>query len=174
MTKFALLVTSLLILSGCSSEAPNVERSAPATCELPDVVAAFDAQVPGTKYIPTDWQPAAGTDLAAVYDAGGIACSYGIQEAEVGGTVLWAPASDELWNERSAIWQRDGQSAIDIEGVEEDAAFILQDGTSADEMHLWVINLLIDGIWIQIGATFLQDVQEASEIIEAAISATEK
>ena len=141
-------------------------------CEIESVIAAFEAQVSGSRYVPTDWEPAAGTDLAAVYDAGGIACSYGIQVAEVGGTVMWAPASDSLWVERSKIWQADGLTAIDLEGVDEQAAFILQDGTSADEMHLWKINLLIDGIWIQIGATFLQTVEEASGIIAAAVEAT--
>lgn len=136
-------------------------------------MAAFDAQVAGSSYVPTEWQPGEGTDLATAIDAGGIACSYGIQVAEVGGTILWAPADNELWASRSIEWQEYGQTPIDLDGVDEEAAFILQEGTAADEMHVWTINLLIDGIWIQIGATFLQTVDEASEIIAAAVAATE-
>lgn len=171
MKRIVSLLLAALLLTSCSSES-ETKRAVPTNCEIDDVIKAFDQQVAGSRYVPTDWQPAAGTDLAAVYDAGGIACSYGIQVAEVGGTVLWAPASDSLWAERSKIWQADGLTAIDLEGVEEQAAFILQDGTSADEMHVWKINLLIDGIWIQIGATFLQTVEEASGIIASAVEAT--
>ncbi len=174
MKIFALALTALLLISGCSNEESTLTRIVPSDCEFADVISAFDEQVTGAKYIPTQWEPAEGTDLAAVYDAGGIACSYGIQEAEVGGTIMWAPADkNELWAERAAQWQASGQTAIDLEGVDETAAFILQEGTSADEMHVWTINILNDGIWIQIGATFLQTVDEASAIIDAAIAATE-
>lgn len=179
MRKLTALFASLLLLTGCSSagnssaEEEATARVVPQSCEIADVVAAFDQQVEGSAYVPTEWQPSEGTDLATALDAGGIACSYGIQVAEVGGTILWAKIDDETWTSRTLEWQEYGQTAIDLAGVDEDAAFILQEGTSADEMHVWTINLLIDGIWIQIGATFLQTVDEASEIISAAISATE-
>jgi len=163
---------SITLLTGCSS-AVTAARDVPTNCEIEGVVSAFNDQVSGSKYVPTEWDPMEGTDLKAVYDAGGIGCSYGIQVAEVGGTVLWAPASESLWAERSKIWQEDGLTAIDLDGVDEQAAFILQEGTSADEMHVWKINLLVDGIWIQVGATFLQTVDEATGIIAAAIEATE-
>ena len=172
MKKFVIVLASLLIVTGCVS-GDELTRTVPRDCEIAKVVEAFDQQVAGSKFVPTDWEPMEGTDLKAVYDAGGIACSYGIQVAEVGGTVLWAPASDSLWAERSEIWQGDGMTAIDLAGVDEQAAFILQEGTSADEMHVWKINLLVDGIWIQVGATFLQTVDEAAGIIEAAVEATE-
>jgi len=47
----------------------------------------------------------------------------------------------------------------------------LQDGTAADEMHVWRINLLIHGVWIQVGASFLQTLDEALPIIKASIAA---
>lgn len=173
MKIFALLLSSVVLLSGCSSEDSAIDREVPLSCEIEGVIAAFDAQVEGSAYVPTDWQPGEGTDLAAAIDSGGIACSYGIQVAEVGGTILWGYADDDLWATRSAEWQEYGQTPIDLVGFDEEAAFILQEGTSADEMHVWTINLLIDGIWIQVGATFLQTVEEANEIIAAAIAATE-
>ena len=67
-----------------------------------------------------------------------------------------------------------GETPIDLPGIEEVAAFILQDGTSADEMHVWRINLLIHGVWIQVGASFLQTLDEALPIIEASIAAINK
>lgn len=179
MKLISLLFASALLISGCSSdetastEAPTVTRTVPASCEIDGVISAFDDQVEGSAYVPTEWEPAEGTDLDAALSSGGIACTYGIQIAEVGGTILWAPANDELWAERSADWIEYGQTEINLEGFEEDAAYILQEGTSADEMHVWTINLLIDGIWIQVGATFLQTIEEANPIIEAAIAATE-
>lgn len=179
MKTLSALVASLLLLSGCSSAGSSssteesVSRTVPQSCEVEGVIAAFDEQVEGSAYVPTEWQPSEGTDLAAALDAGGIVCSYGIQVAEVGGTVMWVPADDELWANRSTEWQGYGHIPVDLEGVEEDEAFILQEGTSADEMHVWMINFLIDGIWIQIGATFLQTVEEASGLIAAAIAATE-
>lgn len=172
MKLFASLI-ALLLLAGCSSSEEGTFRSAPFDCDLDSVISAFAEQVPGSDYIPTDWEPADGTDLATIYDAGGIACSYGIGEAEVGGTVMWANIDSDTWTERSIQWISSGFTPIDLEGFDESAAFVLKEGTSADEMHVWVINLLIDGLWIHVGATFLQDVEEANGIIAAAIEATE-
>jgi hypothetical protein len=50
----------------------------------------------------------------------------------------------------------------------------LQDGTSADEMHVWRINVLIRGVWIQVGASFLQNLDEALPIIKASIAAIDQ
>jgi hypothetical protein len=36
-------------------------------------------------------------------------------------------------------------------------------------MHVWAINLLINDVWIQVGASFLQNVDEALPIVQAAI-----
>lgn len=43
----------------------------------------------GFVLIDTMWNPMPDTELAAALTAGGVACSYGIQEAEVGATLLW-------------------------------------------------------------------------------------
>jgi len=174
------LIAFLAFLTGCGSNAQvttptpsptNAERIVPANCELPDVVAAFARVIPPSKYIPTKWTPAEGTDLAAALNSGGIACSYGDQDAEVGGTVLWAPAI--AWKEREAIWKSEGMEFVDIPNVDESSAYKLPDGaTSADGMPAWKVNLLINGIWIQLGAAFIQSWNEATPIINAAIDAT--
>jgi hypothetical protein len=174
-----LILLSALLLSSCSSETTSVDSGAekeaagkvPANCELTDVINEFAAQVPGSKYVPTDWQPSPDTDLDAALNNQGIACTYGIQVAEVGGTILWASNSDNVWEIRKQSWIDAGQTAIDLPDTDETEAYILQEGTSADEMHVWQINLLIRGVWIQVGASFLQNLDEALPIIKASVEA---
>jgi hypothetical protein len=176
------LIISILLLTSCSAggdvvsseESETIIGKAPATCEIAGVISEFDAQVPGSKFVPTDWQPFPGTDLDAALTNQGIACTYGIQVAEVGGTILWASNTNNVWDERKQSWIEVGETPIDLPGIEEVAAYILQDGTAADEMHVWRINLLIHGVWIQVGASFLQTLDEALPIIKASIAAIVK
>jgi len=122
--------------------------------------------VEGSIFIDTPWEPAAGTDLAAAFDAGGIVCSCGIQEAEVGATVMWSTA--EAFESRRTQWQADGQQAVSVSGADE--AWALQE-TTGSEQHLWALNILSGGLWIHIGATFLPDVESATALVSAAIAA---
>lgn len=176
MRKTLVAAVSLILLTGCASSTPEAsdgkmaQLTPPASCEQELVVQAFADQVEGSRYVPTDWQPSPGTDLFDVYEAGGIACTYGIQVAEIGGTVMWASNVDNLWDRKKTEWLEQGQVQIDLPGINETDAVILKEGsTSADEMHVWVINLLINDVWIQVGATFLQNVDEALPIVQAAI-----
>ena len=172
-----------VFLSGCGSSekpvtpatpSPSVaERIVPTTCELPDVNAAFALVIPPSQYIPTEWKPAAGTDLYEAINAGGRACTYGDQNAEVGGTVIWALDKNDLWKSRVAQWQKEGMVRVEIPNIDEMDAYRLPDGaTSADGMPAWRVNLLIHGVWIQFGAAFIQSWDEATPIIRAAINAT--
>jgi hypothetical protein len=106
-------------------------------------------------------------------DNNGIACTYGIQVAEVGGTVLWTANAESIWEQRKASWIEFGETPIDLPGIDETAAYVLIEGTESGEMHVWKINLLINDVWIQVGASFFQDVEEALPIIKAAIVATQ-
>ena len=184
MKKVIVLLVASLSLTACGSAAkdsqpkptdtPNsvTHYKVPTTCELPEVNSAFAKIIPPSKYIPTKWQPATGTDLYSVINSGGIACSYGDQEAEVGGTVMWAQNVNGLWNSRIEQWKKDGMVSVDIPGVDETAAYKLPDGaTAADGLPAWRINLLIGDIWIQLGAGFIQSWNEATPIIQAAINA---
>ena len=154
------------------SQTDNTIYIVPTSCKLDGVNAAFAKIIPPSKYIATKWQPAPGTDLYAAINGGGIACSYGDQEAEVGGTILWALNKNGLWDSRVAQWKKDGLVAVDIPGVNESAAYKLPDGaTSADNLPAWRVNLLIGNLWIQLGAAFIQSLDEATPIIKAAIAA---
>lgn len=173
------LILMTALLAGCTSSATDIATEGietvagkvPTNCEIPEVISEFNAQVPGSKFVPTEWQPSPNTDLAAAINNEGIACTYGIQVAEVGGTILWASNSKNVWEERKQSWIDAGETPIDLPGIKETSAYILQEGTSADEMHVWRINLLIRGVWIQVGASFLQNLDEALPIIKAAVVA---
>ena len=178
MKIFLSLIASLSLITACGStgaenQSEIAKGKVPASCEIPEVVAEFAAQVPESKFVPTDWQPLPDTDLAAVLDNNGIACAYGIQVAEVGGTVLWTANATNIWEQRKASWTEFGETPIDLPGIDETAAYVLKDGTESGEIHVWKINLLINDVWIQVGASFFQDVEEALPIIKAAIVATQ-
>jgi len=127
-------------------------------------------RITDAKYIETQWEPAEGTDLYAAYNAGGIACTYGLQEAEVGTTILWAPDNKILFSELSPNWVSSGQKEIDLPGIEEEAAYYLSEGIEGQgEYHIWSVNLLINGSWIQVGATFFNSIDDAIPVIKAAI-----
>lgn len=180
MKRLSVLICALLLLTACGNSATEVTiddagietvGKIPTTCELDGVNSAFAKIIPPSKYIPTEWTPAEGTDLAAALNTGGIACSYGDADAEVGGTVIWGPSS--AWAEREEVWKTEGMELVDIPNIDEIAAYKLPDGsTSADGMPAWRVNLLINGIWIQLGAAFIQSFDEATPIIQAAIDAT--
>jgi hypothetical protein len=173
MKKTAILLAGLLFLTACSNDpesttAPQLP-SVPSDCTKTKVLAAFPEKVPNPKFINTDWEPSEGTDLYSAYNAGGIACSYGIQEAEIGATILWAPDNQILFEERSKEWIAAGQKELDLPDFDEEKAYVLTEGTEGQgEFHVWAINYLIDGVWIQVGATFLGSIDEAMPIVEAA------
>jgi hypothetical protein len=175
---FSGVLICAIILSGCAQETEQAQESkllAPTTCELPEIVKAFDDQVKGSVYVPTQWEPSEGTDLYDAINNGGIACTYGIQVAEVGGTVLFAALTQDQWDAKKSVWTGFGQTPIDLPGLNESDALILKEGTEADaEMHVWAINLYIQGVWISVNASFLQNVEEAMPIINAAVSSLKK
>jgi hypothetical protein len=177
-----ILLSSALFLSACSSTEPVdtpsptptvAERVVPSSCELPTVNSAFALIIPPSQYIPTEWKPAAGTDLYEAINAGGIACTYGDLNAEVGGTLIWAIDKNDLWNKRVVEWQKEGMVRVEIPNIDERDAYKLPDGaTGVDGMPVWRVNLLIHGVWIQLGAAFIQSWDEATPILRAAINST--
>lgn len=141
----------------------------PTTCPIDAMLPTMNQYVEGSFFIDTPWEPAPNTDLAAAINAGGVACSYGIQEAEVSATILWAPA-ENTFAERRTQWLTDGQRQVEIAGTDE--AWALEE-VNGEERHLWTLNLLVDDVWISINATFLPDLSEAQPLIDAVIAATQ-
>lgn len=154
----------LSVLAGCSSQS----ATAPTSCPQDEFTAAVQEYVPNAQFIDTPWEPAPGTDLEAVLNSGGVACTYGLQEAEIGTTVMWAQGTD-LFTSRENQWEQDGYSRVTIDGTDTAWALVEEAGV---ESHLWILNLLVDDVWIQINATFLRDVASADDLIAAAIAVT--
>jgi len=176
--KSALLLILSLLLASCSSQqevaAPELP-SVPSNCTDTEVLESILPRIAEAKYIETEWEPAEGTDLYAAYNAGGIACTYGLQEAEVGATILWAPDNKSLFSELTPSWVGFGQKEIDLPGIEEDAAYYLSEGIEGQgEYHIWSVNLLINGAWIQVGATFFNSLEDAIPVIKAAIDSLQR
>lgn len=176
----AMALALILVLTGCAkttvaTDINAVTYSSPKNCELESLIAAFDTLVPGSKYVPTQWQPAKDTDLYDAYAADGIACSYGIQSAEIGGTIMWAKISEQTWESKKVAWLENNQIVIDIPGVNESSATSLKLGsTGADNKPTWAVNLYVNDVWIQVVASFIQSLDQAMPIIEAAIESLEK
>jgi hypothetical protein len=161
--KGGLSFCALVVLVACGANSET--RSIPEECPQGEFLATFQEYVPNSTFIETDWEPVPSTDLEAVLNANGLACSYGPQEAEVGATVLWANGAD-LFDARSEQWAADGHQQVEIVGTDE--AWALIEETEV-ERHLWSVNMLVDGVWIGINATFLSDLVEARALIDAAI-----
>lgn len=171
MKRISIILASALFLTACgSSETVKTDYvSVPLFCEETKILDAFPEKVPNPKYLPADWEPAEGTDLYAAYQIGGIACSYGIGEAEVGATIIWAPDDGRTFNELSKGWKDSGLREVDLPGVDEERAFVLTEGVEGQgEYHVWKINFLQAGYWIQVGATFLSSIDEAIPLVKAA------
>lgn len=160
-----------LLLSACGKNETLETNyvSVPLSCADTKILAAFPEKVPNPKFIQTDWEPAEGTDLYEAYKLGGIACSYGIGEAEIGATIIWAPDDGSTFNELSNGWKDSGLKEIDISGVNETRAFVLSEGVEGQsEYHLWKVNFLQGGYWIQVAATFFGSIDEAVPLVKAA------
>ena len=174
MKRFVPALVALLLLSACSSDtdsegAPSLP-SVPNNCAKTKILDSFPDRIPNPKFINTEWEPAEGTDLFAAYNAGGIACSYGIQEAEIGATILWAPDNQLLFSELTPRWVSSGQKSADLPGLDEEKAYVLTEGVEGQgEYHVWAINLLIQGSWIQVAGTFFGSIDEAMPIVKAAV-----
>ena len=149
------------ILTACGSSA-----TAPTSCPTDEMLPTMNRYVEGSVFIDTPWEPAPDTDLAAAINAGGVACAYGIQEAEVGAAILWTPSKD-AFADRRVQWQIDGHRKVDVAGADE--AWALEE-TNGEEQHLWALNLLVDDVWISINATFLRDLSQAQPLADAAIT----
>jgi hypothetical protein len=172
--KCALSVLVLALLSGCGSSPPPVSTISykpPPDCNETTVLAALPSELTNAIYIPTQWQPADGTDLTVILDGGGIACTYGVQQAEIGATVSWVEDTNGLFDSRIAGWKGQGFEETSLPGVTADRIFVITAAAmNAREIHSWSANLLVKGNWIQVSASYVYKNSEATQLVNAAIS----
>jgi hypothetical protein len=122
-------------------------------------------------YIPTEWQPAAGTDLEAILKGNGIACTYGIQQAEIGATVSWVKDVNKLFDSRVAGWKAAGFEEKNIAGVTADKIFVISEASmNSREIHSWNANILVKGNWIQVSASYIYKDADSATLVNAAIT----
>ena len=148
-----------------------ISYSVPKDCLSTKVLAALQKDVRQAQYIETPWQPSPGTELADFLNNGGIACSYGMQSAEVGITVDWVANATKLFNNRTSGWLAEGYQKIDIPNLMETEAYFLQkDQSPTNEFHQYQVKFLINGFWINLSSTFGKTIEDGSGWIDAAVN----
>jgi len=173
--KVALFVSLATLLAGCGSvvKAPTATQALqpPANCNDTNVLSALPSDLANPMYIPTEWQPAAGTDLEAVLNGSGIACTYGVQQAEIGATISWVKNSKDLFASRIAGWKAAGFEEKTIAGVAADKVFVISEAAmNAREIHSWSANILVKGNWIGVSASYIYKNADSAALINAAIT----
>ena len=174
LKKLALCVLAVTVLAGCGSSTKQVSEITylpPLDCNETNVLSALPSELTNAMYIPTEWQPAEGTDLKAILDGGGITCTYGVQQAEIGATVSWVEDKDGLFNSRIANWKSQGFEEVAIPGVTAERIFVISEkAMNAREIHSWNAHLLVHGNWIGISASYIYKNAEATKLVNAAIT----
>ena len=168
-----------LFFSGCSSSSSSTNNLAPKSatltiptdCEKTGVRQALATIMPGAKFIPTKWQPAAGTELGDFLNNGGLACSYGLQSSEIGTTVKWVSDKDRLFEKRVQGWLSEGYEKVDIpDFMNSEAYFLLKKQSATQEFHIWILNIRYQGAWIQLSCTaFAQALESGLPLLRAAV-----
>jgi hypothetical protein len=166
-------------LSGCGTAGKPVPTKSsvvmplaiPTDCKETSVLPEMQKIAGGSQFIPTQWQPAPGTELADVLENGGLACSYGLQSAEIGTTVKWVSNAKGLFEKRIAGWVNEGFTKVDIPGLNDsEAYFQLKKQSPTQEFHIWILNVKYRGAWIQVSCTaFAQDLESGLPILKAAV-----
>ena len=182
LRKISFSIAAVLLLAGCggavkvvpsTTPTPATKFVIPSDCTKTGLNEALSKIVSGSKYIATQWQPSPGTELADFLNNGGIACSYGIQSAEIGVTAKWVDDSNGLFEKRAVLWQKEGYSKVDLAGVDEDEAyFYIKPQSPSNEFHLWALNVKYHGAWLQLNCTaFAQSLEAGLPIVKAMIAA---
>jgi hypothetical protein len=156
--------------AGSTSPVKPISYSVPKDCESTKVLAALQKDVRQAQIIDTPWQPAPGSELADFLNNGGIACTYGIQSAEVGISVDWVANGTALFNNRTAGWIAQGYEKIDIPNLMESEAYFFQkDQSPTNEFSQYQVKFLINGFWISLSSSFGKTIEDSSEWLKAAV-----
>ena len=172
--KFTVSLIAMALLAGCGSvpaKTSSILFLPPLDCNETNVLAALPAELTNAMYFPTEWQPAEGTDLKAILDGGGIACTYGVQQAEIGATVSWVADKDQLFSSRISGWKAQGYEEVELPAVNADRVFVISEkAMNSREIHSWSANILVKGNWIQLSASYIYKNSEATKLVNAVIT----
>lgn len=172
--KFAVSIIAAVLLAGCGAsptKTSSLSYLPPQNCNETNVLAALPSELINAMYIPTEWQPAERTDLKAILDGGGIACTYGVQQAEIGATVSWVADRNGLFNSKVVGWKSQGYEDISLPGVSADRLLAISEkAMNTREIHSWSANILVHGNWIQVSASYIYKNSDATKLLNAAIT----
>ena len=148
--------------------APSIK--VPNSCLNTPVLAAIKSTIPGASFIPTKWAPAPNTELADILNNGGIACSYGLQSAEVGVTIKWLADEKNYYESWSESWLKDGYAKVDLSsfGIA-NAYFLGKPQSKTQEINIWSLNFKSNGIWVSINRSSGGSYTAANNLIKALI-----
>lgn len=174
------LSATALLLSACgsatSSPTPSTSPTAdsyrvPASCASTQMLGAVKATISNATVISTAWTPAAGTELADVLNDGGIACSYGVQSAEIGATTMWVENKAQVFEYRIPAWLNGGYHRVDIPGYPKARAYLLfKPQSPTQEFRIWQLEMLINGYWIRISTSSGDTAESNIGLITAAVN----
>ena len=187
-----LALVAVCVLAGCSTPSPTptvspTETSAsptptstptvtpttppttyviPDSCALPAMIRTIRGLgFTGAVDVTPPWEPADHTDLKIALDNGGRACAWGPPGTDVGVVVYWVPLSGTMWNDARKIWQEGGANAIDIPGLDEDAAYYVYMPAGGDaEWARWEMDARFGDLWVQVG-TSSWDTPDAGNVV---------
>jgi hypothetical protein len=176
MKKFViLLLTPLLVACGSSPRQEPIKVptsiNIPATCPESKVLAAVASEITGAQYIDTKWTPAPNTELADFLSNGGIACSFGISNAEIGATVRWVKDDKNNFEKWIPSWVKDGYEKVNLSEFGITEGYFLQKAQSdTQEFNIWILNFKTGGVWVSIGRTSGSSINDGKKLIDAVIT----
>jgi hypothetical protein len=147
-----------------------VGLSVPRDCQNTPIFASLQRQLFDATFIDTSWDPAVGTDLEAILSHGGLACSYGIQSAEIGITSMWVEDPSDFFTSRVKTWLKDGYVKVEIPNLPDISAYFLYKAQSAtQEFHVWQVEMQYKGYWVRLSSSFGDSLKANLPLLIAAI-----
>ena len=171
----AVVIAAIALTSCGNSETRTVDTSTkvagaiPLNCTDTKILEALMPTVKNATFIDTKWTPAVGTDLEAILNNGGIACTYGDQPNEIGVTVSWVKGED-IFSARKQGWIDQGYAMAKLSNPNiSQTYFIGQAQDATHEFHRWEVNFLYGDIWIQVQSSMGISIDDNEAIVKAAI-----
>jgi hypothetical protein len=173
--KFLAAILLIPLLTSCGSTAPKKVTPAasvemPTSCESAPVFEEIKNEIPGSQFINTHWEPTPNTELFDVLNNGGLACTYGLQSAEIGVTVRWVKDLG-FYNKWSKEWLKSGYQLVDLAEYGMKQGYLSAKPQSAtQEFNLWNLNFLQNGVWVSLSKTTPGDLSSARDLIKSLLS----
>lgn len=177
-TKIKALVALLIIplLVGCgtskvSAPKPEIKINIPSNCQTAKALSAVENEIAGAQVIDTKWQPAPDTELFDILNNNGIACSFGVQSAEIGATLRWVADTKNNYEKWSPEWLKQGYERVDLSKYGVPSGYFLVKPQSVNqEFHIWNLNFKSGGVWVSISRTSGDNLEAGKKLIESVLA----